>query len=106
MQDYKLRQEELNVKTIAQERQLGDELLALGLSPEQIASILAVPSLNANDIRGDAVVRRKSADSQQTSLTKSARRPSKRGRSNFPIKLIPWYVQNICCAHTILAFKK
>ena len=92
MEDYKLRQDELKAQTIARERQLGDELLALGLGPEQIASILAVPSLNVNGIHGDAVARPKSAESQRTSSTKSARKPMRRGRSDFPMKFVPWYV--------------
>lgn len=93
-------------ETAAREKQLSDELLALGLGPKQVASILAVPSLNVFDVRSNAISRRKSTESRRTSLNEVARRPepqSKR-RKRFSIKFLPWYAQ-ICCATTILTVK-
>lgn len=84
---------------MAREKQLGDELLALGLGPEQITSILAIPSLNVDDIRSNVVPRPQSPESQPTSTTEVARRPKPQDnrRSGFPIKFLSWYAQEICC---------
>lgn len=92
VEDYKLQQEELKARTVAREKQLSDELFALGLGPEQVASVLAVPSLNVDDIRSNAISRRKSTESQHTSLSEVARRPKPRRkrRSGFAIKFFPW----------------
>ena len=92
IEDYKLQQEEQKERTMAREKQLSDELLALGFRPEQVASVLAVPSLNVDDIRSNAVSRRKSTESQHTSLNEVARRPKpqRKRRSGFPINFFPW----------------
>lgn len=79
---------------MAREKQLSDELLALGLSPEQIASIMAVPSLNIADIYAtNAASRRQTPESQRTSLsgvTRKLKSPRK-SRGGFPINFFPWY---------------
>lgn len=92
VEDYKLQQEELKAKTVAREKQLSDELFAIGLGPEQVASVLAVPSLKVDDIRSNAISRRKSIESQHTSLSEVARRPKpqRKRRSGFAIKFLPW----------------
>lgn len=93
VEDYRLQQEELKAKTMAREKQLSDELSALGLSPEQTASILAVPSLNVENAIGLRTAREKSTESQRTSVSEAARRPKsqRKRRSGFPINLFPWY---------------
>ena len=94
VEDYKQEQEELKAKTMAREKQLSDELLALGLGPEQIASILAVPSLNIADIHANnAASPRRSPESQRTSLSGVSRKlkSPRKSRGGFPIKLFPWY---------------
>lgn len=93
VEEYRLQQEELKAMTMAREKQLSDELLALGLSPEQIASILAVPSLKVEHVSGLVAARKKSTESQRTSISEAARRPKSQGkrRSGFPSKLLPWY---------------
>lgn len=99
VEEYKLQQEDAKAKTIAREKQLSDELLALGLGPEQITSILAIPSLNIDDIRSNVIPRPQSSESQPTSTTKVARRPKpqENRRSGFPIKFPSWYAQESCC---------
>ena len=92
VEEYKLQQEELKARTVAREKQLSDELFALGLGPEQVASVLAVPSLNVDNIRNNAIPRRKSTESQRTSLSEVARRPKpqRKRRSGFAINFLPW----------------
>lgn len=92
VEDYKLQQEETKARTLARDKQLSDELFALGLGPEQVASILAVPSLKVDVIRSNPSLRRKSTESQHTSLGEIARRPKpqRKRRSGFAIKFLPW----------------
>ena len=94
VEEYKQEQEKLKAKTMAREKQLGDELLALGLGPEQITSILAVPSLNIADIHvSNAVSRRQSHESRRTSLSEVVRKSksSRKRRGGFLIKIFRWY---------------
>lgn len=92
IEDYKLQQEELRARTVAREKQLSDELSALGLLPEQVASVLAVPGMNVDDLRSHAVSPRKSTESQPTSLNEVARhpKPQRKRRSGFATNLFPW----------------
>ena len=107
VENYKQEQEELKAKTMAREKQLSDELLALGLGPEQISSILAVPSLNIADIHAsNAASRQRSPESQRSSLSGVARKPKspRKKRGGFPIKFFPWYA-HILNIRIMLRFK-
>lgn len=72
VEEYRLQQEELKAKTMAREKQLSDELLALGLSPKQIAYILAMPSLKVEHVSGLVTARKESTESQRTSIIEAA----------------------------------
>ena len=77
---------------MAREKQLSDELLALGLGPEQVASVLAIPSLKVDEIRSNAISRRRSTESQHTSLSEVARKskPQRKRLSDFANRFLSW----------------
>ena len=92
IEDYKLQQEEMKARIMAREKQLSDELLALGLGPEQVASVLAIPSLKVDETRSNAISRRRSTESQRTSLSEVdiKVKPQRKRLSDFAIKFLSW----------------